>query len=92
MRVLTAILIFNDQLEHLKLVLLEGPHVLHLLLMNALCLLEHAAMATLRLGLLNLDHALTLLTIALSGLIYLEWRESVLLNGHRFIVTMRGLA
>ena len=73
---LMTLLFLDHELEHLKLVLLECAHVLHLLLMDAFGLLEHAAVVALRLGLLDLDHTLALFTIALRRLDRLNRRCS----------------
>ena len=53
------ILALHDELEHLELVLLHGAHLLHLLLMGAFCLLEHAAVIV-RSDRLDFHHALGL--------------------------------
>ena len=53
------ILALHDELEHLELVLLHGTHLLHLLLVGAFCLLEHAAVIV-RTDRLDFHHALSL--------------------------------
>ena len=45
--ILFRLLVFNDELKHLELVVLHATHVLHLLLVQSLSLLQHAAMIVL---------------------------------------------
>ena len=57
LRGLVSLLIVDHKLEHLELIILHGPHMLHLLMVNTLRLLKHATVIALRLGILDLNHA-----------------------------------
>lgn len=48
---LALLLGFHHELQHFELVLLHGSHVLHLLMVYSFVLIDHAGVATLRMGL-----------------------------------------
>ena len=71
--------VLNHELEHLELVFLESSHVLHLLLMNSLCLLKLAAMVALGFNLFHLYDVLSHFAIALRGLDLIKRRHGLVL-------------
>lgn len=62
---------FHDQLKHLELVFLHGPHVRHLLLVDSFRLLKHATVVSSWMSVIHFNHAL----FWLGGCLYLDlWK------------------